>query len=457
MSVTEARGSDDNTAGANSAAGAGFAVFLQLERAARHAQTQPALGFLIVNETRRLFSYRQAALILFDTTETARVEAVAGVASLDRTAPFLCWLEKVVASIAGNEQGVAIHVVDRTSLPASLQHEWSEWGAAAALWVPLLNRDGQAFGAIWLARDEVWNDEAVLAQQLADAYAHAWLALTSHSRQLRLRINRKMVTIAAVVALVILLLPVRQSALTSAEIIAASPVLIAAPVDGVIASFAVEPNQAVRAGQELFRFDDTNLRSQRDVAQRTLEVAQADLRRAAQGAFSDATASAQVDLLHAQVALRQTELDYAQALFARLIVKAERDGIAVFADPLQWIGRPVKTGERILQIADPAHTELRIDLRVGQTLALQTGASIRLFLDNDPLHALTAHLLRASYAAEPLPDGTLAYRLDAAFEDGTAPPRIGLHGTAKVYGERAPLFMYLFRRPFSALRQALGL
>ena len=53
--------------------------------------------------------------------------------------------------------------------------------------------------------------------------------------------------------------------------------------------------------------------------------------------------------------------------------------------------------------------------------------------------------------------GTLAFALRARFEDGEAMPRIGLRGTAKVYGERSSLFMFLFRRPLSALRQGLGL
>ena len=45
----------------------------------------------------------------------------------------------------------------------------------------------------------------------------------------------------------------------------------------------------------------------------------------------------------------------------------------------------------------------------------------------------------------------LGYRIT---ED--AIPRIGLRGTAKVYGEKVSLFYYLFRRPITYLRQHLG-
>jgi hypothetical protein len=64
-------------------------------------------------------------------------------------------------------------------------------------------------------------------------------------------------------------------------------------------------------------------------------------------------------------------------------------------------------------------------------------------------------LQRAAYEAQPTPGGQLAYRLDARFDE--APPRIGLRGTAKLFGERAPLALYLLRRPLAGLRQSVGL
>ena len=64
---------------------------------------------------------------------------------------------------------------------------------------------------------------------------------------------------------------------------------------------------------------------------------------------------------------------------------------------------------------------------------------------------------QTSYEAEVSPDDILAFRLKASFGEGTALPRIGLKGTAKIYGNRVPLFYYLMRRPISAVRQTLGL
>lgn len=127
----------------------------------------------------------------------------------------------------------------------------------------------------------------------------------------------------------------------------------------------------------------------------------------------------------------------------------------MFADAQRLTGKPLQTGERLLEIADPAQAELRIELPVADALNLEPGAEVALFLDSDPLHRHGAELERAAYEAQNTPAGQLAYRLDARFTD--APPRIGLRGTAKLFGQRAPLALYLLRRPLAALRQTVGL
>ncbi|EPN71275.1 hypothetical protein A235_02736, partial [Pseudomonas syringae pv. actinidiae ICMP 19079] len=64
----------------------------------------------------------------------------------------------------------------------------------------------------------------------------------------------------------------------------------------------------------------------------------------------------------ARVEQKRAERDYARELLKRSEVRAERDGIAVFADAQRWLGKPVQTGERLLEIADPSQAELRIEL-----------------------------------------------------------------------------------------------
>ena len=53
------------------------------------------------------------------------------------------------------------------------------------------------------------------------------------------------------------------------------------------------------------------------------------------------------------------------------------------------------------------------------------------------------------------PEEVLSYRVGVSYE-GDEPPRIGLRGTAKLYGSRVTLFYYLFRKPITFVRQLVG-
>src|SRR5690606_37129523 len=76
-----------------------------------------------------------------------------------------------------------VHPVEASDLAPQEREDWSEWSAAHGLWIPLKTPDEQLIGALWLARDKPWQAaEQTLAQQLADAYAHAWVALVGEAR-----------------------------------------------------------------------------------------------------------------------------------------------------------------------------------------------------------------------------------------------------------------------------------
>jgi len=474
---------------------AGFATFLQLERTVRHAPTPEAVRFSIVNETRRLVVYRQAVLAGWRRGQAPVIEAVSSVAVIDRSAPYLQWLERVMAHLvsgvassgegtggtsvgtggagggggtgkAASSGGVDIGpgsgpgVVDPEALPEALRRGWIEWGAPAVLWCPLSFPAGEPVGGLWLARERPWQPaERVLVEQLCDAYAHA-LAMGPRRRLRGRRWPAWLRTLAVtVLAGAVLAWPVAQTALAPAEIVARAPFVVASPLDGVVRSFHVQPNQPVAAGQPLFSLDDTDLRSRLQVAERALGIAEAEYRSAAQGAFQDRRSTAQLSSLEAQVELRRAERDYARAMLARLEVSAPRPGLALYSDPQDWIGRPVRTGERIIEIADPEAVEVRIWLPVKALIPFVPGAAVTVFPDIDPLAPLAATVVRINYEAEITAAEVLAYRVVARLEPrpDRPLPRIGWQGTASITGELVPLAFSLFRRPLSAVRQAVGM
>jgi multidrug efflux pump subunit AcrA (membrane-fusion protein) len=445
-------------------------TLLGLARRARDAASADELAFLLVNDSHALSPYRQAALWLAD----GGVRALSGIVAVDANAPYAQWLARVGRHLASGDGGV--RCVAAADLPAADAAEWGDWLPRFALWLPLAGaaRDGQASrGGLLLAAEQAWSDEAIalLAEWVA-TWAHAWRAQFRASAWMRLRRSardwlraqpelvwwrRRRVRLAALAAAV-LLFPVRLSVLAPGELVAANPATIRAPLEGVLGQFHVQPNATVKAGQPLFSFDEAALAARLEVANQALATAQVEYRQLAQQAVSDVKSKAQLANLLGRIEEKRAEADYLREQFERSRVLAPQDGVALFDDPAEWIGKPVQTGERIMRIAAPGDVEVEAWLAIGDAIALPDEAPVSLYLAASPLNSLVARVRYVAHDALPRPDGSYAYRLRArldAAESGER--RIGLKGTAKVYGARVPLIYWMLRRPLATLRQALGL
>jgi hypothetical protein len=137
-------------------------------------------------------------------------------------------------------------------------------------------------------------------------------------------------------------------------------------------------------------------------------------------------------------------------------LKATQEGIILMEDPNEWEGRPVQTGERILSIADIKHTELEIWVGVNDAIALKKGANVKFFRNSTPHKPLDAQLSFLSYEPQVDPSGVLAYRMLAQWDSLEDAPILGLKGSAKVYGDKTVLGLYLLRRPMAVIRQWIG-
>ena len=439
-----------------------LATLLQLEKDVRHASSPQAFRFIVVNETRRLVNYDQAVLWRRLPGSQIRIEAVSGVADISREAPYIYWLEKTLAVVAADPAGNRIGPIARSTVSHIRQQEWDEFVNGNVLWCPLLTARGEIYGGLWLTRSAPWKaGEEALLERLADAYAHAWRAIENqhhgimHSGKKIFHGRYRLATLLALV--LILMLPVRQSALAPAEVVPVDPVIVTSPLEGVIRAIHVEPNSLVTRGELLFSLDSTSISNQHAVALKAAEVAQAEYLLAAQKAFKDDQSKSELALLRSRISLREAEAQYSGELLAKVDIHAARDGIAIYTAANDWLGKPVKTGEKVMTLADPEQTEMQLWLAVDDAISLETGATVKIFLNIDPTHPLTGTLRQTSYEPQLTPDGNLAFQLKVGFDNPVTRPRIGLKGTGKIYGDRVPLIGYLLRRPFSALRRITGL
>lgn len=439
--------------------GRAAATLLNLGHMARHAQNAVELEFMAVNATHALVPYRQAALWLQDVG----VRALSGVVQIEANAPYVQWLERLCPQLKGGP-------VTTAELPAPFNEEWAEWLPAYGLWLPM----GTANAGLLLARDIPWMESEIaqLAEWI-DIWRHAHVTKAtperwkfaaikarlrdafSQERNAQLPWWRRRKVIAAAAALAILLFPVRLTVLAPGELVPAHPAVVRSPLEGVIEQFHVKPNQLVKQGQPLFDFDEQQLASRYAVANQALVTAEAEYRQSAQQALTDSKSKALLATLQGKIEERRAETEFLRGQVERAHVLAPRDGIVLFDDPSEWIGRPVMTGERIMRIAAPDDVEIEAWLAVGDAIPLPQGAPVSLYLSAIPLSPVDAQVRYASYDAVQRPDGTYAYRVRAQPEEAVR-HRVGLKGTAKLSGNRVPLAYWVLRRPLAAIRQVLG-
>lgn len=440
---------------------AGISTLLQLESMARESESEKSLQFLIVNETRKLVNYRQA--FLFSTrgnkNKPLYIEAASSLSIIDQNTPYIDWLTRIANLLNKEDRLNSLFQIDIKNIPDEFKEEWSEYSLPYVLWVPLKIPNGKRIGGVWLAREKEWQqNELTLLKHLTETYAHAWGALVgknSFASMSKIKNYRKVILVALL--MLTSFIPIQMSALAPVEIVAKDPIIVSAPIDGVIAKIQQQPNNFVKQNDEIFIFEDTNLRNQFELSEKALSVTLAELRKVKQAAFGDKKSKAEIALLESEVDLRKAELNYSKELLSQVSVKAKEDGLLIYSDKDDWIGRSVRVGERIMEIADPNKTKLKIDLPVSDSILLKENARVDIFLDISPLDSLEAKLTETTYNAEVTPNNVLAYRLYGEFENKESNLRIGLQGTAKIYGEKVPLFFFLFRRPISTIRQYIGL
>jgi hypothetical protein len=420
-------------------------MLVEIEGAIRRLPTAQAIYYHAVNDAAEILGFEQGFAVRFDQAAKARIVAVSGVAQPDLRAPDLRSASEFISTLNKTKSGPL------------------ELAEGAGFWVPLVDRDNKVFGGMLYMNAKPWPDGiGMIVTRLGETYAHALQALVPPQRLRAVSLPRPVKWLVPLLLGAACLVPVPLTALAPFEVVAENPRLATAPMEGVVADILVEPNQAVVAGQPLYTFDDTVLRSEAAVASQKVNVARARLQTTQSAAFRDNDMKRALSVTQKDLELAEAEFAYAKAMLAKITVLAPADGIAIFAARNDWIGKPVRVGEKVIEIAEPARVAYKISLGVHDAIALSDGASIRLFFDADPLDAKAAKLVEASYHAQEVAGGQLAYILKAmpekgGPEEGATAQRIGLRGTAQISGERVSLGFYLFRRPIAALRQYLGM
>lgn len=440
---------------------------LQFEAAIRRLSTESELQFHLVNRVQQIVDCDR--IVLCRWSRARRRWQVVRLTALSDAEPDAPWVDAWQRRLAQWQRLRRLQQpldLDLALSPPGVRRDDALDGRLAGQgtrhgrWQPLADRRGRVEAGVLCLRDRSWSaGECAVLGRLAETYAHAWQALPARRG---LGLDGLYSGRRALLGLLLLgalgAVPVRQSALAPVEVVAAEPHLITAPISGIVRQILVAPNQPVRAGDLLVQFDDIQPRNESVLAQQRMAVAQARYDKLKAQSFTDPLAGHELASARAEYELALVNHDYALEVLRRTQVRATHDGVALYAERRDAEGRAVQVGEELLQVADPQRVAYRIALAAGNLLPLAAGADASIHLDQSPLGGLAARVRDIAYLPRPQPDGSAAYtvRAEPVAGEGGGRARIGARGTARLYGEPAPLVWQVLRRPWGALRQSLG-
>lgn len=448
-------------------------LLLDLSRRVRHAENGLALQFILVNQTHEIVNYLIAALWI----EGEGIVMQSGVSEVEKHAPFIMWLSELGEHLSHTQDKVTN--IEPSMLSAEDVDEWESHLPPEALWLPILSNEKKA--GLIICREESWTDQEIkLLNEWVDIWGHAWKKM--HAMSLPGELNQIGQSIKSwmtlsddkdenfisslwnnkrrrlfIIIFIVLFIPIKLSVLAPAEIISSKPAIIRVPIEGVIDEFFVKPNQKVIEGQPLFKLDLTSLKSRLQIAQQETQVASTEYRQGTLKSLSDPKSRTQLASQEGKATEKKLETEYIKDLLEKAQIKSPSDGIVIFDDPSDWIGKPVAAGERVMIIANEYDIEIEAWLSINNAIELPQNAKVTFYLNTSPLSPIEGVVKSIGYEAMQRPDSTYAYRLRAEVTSKNLNQRIGLKGTAKISGRYVPLAYWIFRKPLALGRQFLGL
>jgi len=435
-----------------------IARLIGLEKKTREAKTQDELNFVVANETRQIIDFVNSFLLLKAPTDKFQVKATSDLATVDRTAPLITYVENIVNNSGVNLKEIQNLELDKVSKKLKVKKPKNI--PAKFLFIPILSPQKGLQGYLLLSRNEKFiENEIELSRHLSVTYGHAFNTfLTDFSVKNFFKKylfgSRSWIVILAIIFISII--PIKITSTAPVEVVPKNPILITSPFDGVVKNIVANNNDKVKSGDLLVLLEDTDLLNNYNLAKQSLQVTEKELLRSRQSSFTDNEEKARLAELVAQVELKKAEVESNGERLKNTKLYASQKGIAIVDQKNEWQGRPVSVGEKIMTVANPDKVEFLVWLPVKDSLIIRENSDVKVFLDINPIKPLKGKLLRASYEPSLSPEEVLSYKIGVSYE-GEVPPRIGLRGTAKIYGSKVTLFYYLFRKPITFVRQLIGI
>lgn len=281
-------------------------------------------------------------------------------------------------------------------------------------------------------------------------YSMSYLRFTFDSK----KVNK--IKLFFVFIFIISLIPFPSSIIAPVEVVAKDPFIVTAPFDGVVDKVLVDVNQEIEEGTKIILFDDLLARNEFRLADKKFQVSKARLENVQELAFYDNKASYEISVNKTELELAKLERDYAKEVLSRTMIFSNIKGVPIFTNKSDIEGRPVKMGEKIIEIANPTEFKYKIAIPVHELSQVNKGSAVSIYLDSAPLGGFSAEIESVSFLPSEQNNGEISYTAYALTSSDYI-NRIGARGTARIYGEYSPLILQITKGPFHHIRMALGL
>lgn len=433
-----------------------LALLHQLSLSACRSSTKQALIFQILNDTIQLAQYDRATL--WDIRDNkVKLLGISGQANVNQVTGIA---EKWYSLVEDLKSPDTPQTLSKDSF-TKLEKLWLELqtspSAPNVQWFPIFSKKKIVMG-LWLERwnNLPWQEEEInILNFLMQGYGVAWEKFIPKYALKHLG-NRQylFLLIGLFCALFLIHIPLRIVA--PCEVVPKEPVMITAPLEGIISTMLVKPGQFVQKDENLFLYDKRVPMQELKVAQKQVQIIQAELHRAITLSFRERNSVSELSTLRVRLEKEKIRLNLAEYQVQKLEVKAPQNGVAMLDNPERWRGKPVRIGERVLMLTDPEKTKLRIWIPESDNVILNEEKPLKIFLNVTPEHSKKAKLVYIADYVSINDKGVPSFISEANWINPSKEIKMGLKGTAILYGEEVSLFYWIVRRPWATFRNTLG-
>lgn len=438
-----------------------MAAINRLNLKAFNAISQKSLAFIILNETIQGIKYDRASLYEMQHRKP-RLLGVSGQADQNKDSRLVKQWIQLVKAIKNPKEA---QIITEEALYDE-QELWTEYKKnvnASVVWLPILYQ-GRLLLGLWL---EVFDSNPMpntedalkfLMAYLTPAYASAWKKFSpKYMDKTRHFIGKKQFLIASSLLLLFLLLfkvPLRIVA--PCEVVASNPILITAPLEGIIKEIKVNPGDIVKEGDVLVEYDKRiPLRNLR-IAQKEVEILEAEFTRSRTLGLDDKKSRTELGINQLKLQKEKVNLSLAKWQASQLTIRSPVFGIVMLDNPDAWRGKPVQVGEKILSVDDPTKTKLKIWIPEDDNVILNPDNLVKIYLNIDPEDSYYAILTYIANESSINDEHLPSFVAEAKWKEQPEGVKLGLKGTAILYGEKVSLFYYLIRKPWAKVRNFFG-